>query len=54
MRYEVIEDADMPTTYYVFDKLRGVVTSNGYMNKYVAQTEADRLDILDAPRRCFG
>lgn len=46
MRYEVIEDADMPTTYYVFDRLRGCVTSNGYLNKYSAHTEADRLQDL--------
>lgn len=46
LRYDVIEDDDEPKTYYVFDSMRGVVTSNGYLNKYVAVTEADRLNEL--------
>lgn len=44
MRYEVVFDEEVPPTYYVFDRVRGVVTSNGYMNKYVAQTDCDRLN----------
>ena len=44
MRYSMIHDDENPTTYYVFDSMKGEVTSKGYMNKYVAQTEADRLN----------
>lgn len=47
MRYEVIHDDERPQTFYVFDKVRGVVASNGYLNMYMAQTYCDKLNEIE-------
>lgn len=43
MKY-FIDSADGGTTWYVIDSKTWLVMSGAYMNKYVAQTECDRLN----------
>ena len=49
MRYK-LESEDsrgFGTYWYVFDTIRGGMVGNGYMNKYMAQTELDRLNEIE-------
>ena len=43
MRY-FIDSSDGGTTWYVMDSKQYGIVSAAYMNKYVAQTECDRLN----------
>lgn len=44
-RYILVTD-DMKDVHYVFDKLHQKLVTGRYMNKYMAQTECDRLNVL--------
>lgn len=50
MRYELVSEFDGLFNYvvwFIFDKVDGRVVGNAYLNKYMAQTEVDRLNKLE-------